>query len=175
MVLMELNPETGRMRKKCPAGYERNSNGKCVKKCKPTHERGSKGRCAKKCENGKVRNSRGKCVKTARPSRPRVSPNPDGRCVAPRCFKSDAGNCSHPNPWVMFLVNNKGKGFSMSTLKLKYRQWKRTHGYSNKTKETRNPFLCSQPPNADVYTDITELTEGFVHNSQNRKLISRAR
>lgn len=170
---MERNPATGRMRKKCPSGYERNAKGKCVKKCKSTHERSSKGRCVKKCADGKVRNSSGKCVKTIRAKRAVVKPNSSGKCAAPRCFKSDAGNCSHPNPWIMFLVNNKGKGKSMSQLKNMYDFWKGGN-YSRVKKENRNRFLCKQAPNVDVTRTLATFEEGWVFQGDNDR-VSRAR
>jgi len=68
----ELNPESGRCRKKCPEGKVRNEKGNCVKnanktkkvkKCKDDEELNQEsGRCRKKCPEGKVRNEKGNCV-----------------------------------------------------------------------------------------------------------------
>jgi hypothetical protein len=68
----ELNPESGRCRKKCPEGKVRNEKGNCVKnanktkkvkKCKDDEELNPEsGRCRKKCPEGKVRNEKGNCV-----------------------------------------------------------------------------------------------------------------
>ena len=69
----EINPESGRCRKKCPEGKVRNEKGACVKnanktkkvkKCKDDEEiNPESGRCRKKCPEGKVRNEKGVCVK----------------------------------------------------------------------------------------------------------------
>jgi hypothetical protein len=71
----ELNPESGRCRKKCPEGKVRNEKGACVKnanktkkvkKCKDDEEiNPESGRCRKKCPEGKVRNEKGNCVKNS--------------------------------------------------------------------------------------------------------------
>ena len=68
----ELNPETGRCRKKCPPGTARNEKGKCVKSanktkktkaCKDGEEINPEtGRCRKVCPPDKIRNEKGVCV-----------------------------------------------------------------------------------------------------------------
>ena len=68
----ELNPETGRCRKRCPPGTARNEKGKCVKSsnktkkakaCKDGEEINPEtGRCRKVCPPDKIRNEKGVCV-----------------------------------------------------------------------------------------------------------------
>ena len=72
----EMNPQTGRCRKKCKDGEERDEKGKCKgekkekgekkkkspKKCKDDEERNPQtGKCRKKCKDGEERDKNGKC------------------------------------------------------------------------------------------------------------------
>lgn len=55
--------------RRCSAGYELNpETGRCRKKCKRSEERNPKtGRCRKKCKRGEERNKSGRCVRSQQP------------------------------------------------------------------------------------------------------------
>lgn len=84
----ELNDTTGRCRKKCKDGEERDASGKCKKakvsdkkskKCKDDEElNDTTGRCRKKCKDGEERDASGKCKKAKVSDKKPKKCNPEG-------------------------------------------------------------------------------------------------
>jgi len=42
------------------------------------------------------------------------------RCDNPKCFKTKTNRCMKPNPWIVHLQKNKGKGLTMEQLSQTY-------------------------------------------------------
>lgn len=66
-------------------------------------------------------------------------------CKRPKCYRTKKNKCTVPNPWIMFLQQNKGSNLTRDELSAAYKQWKTDVQYDElNTVSQRRFFNCSR-------------------------------
>lgn len=69
-------------------------------------------------------------------------------CRKPKCFRPKVGRCMKPNPWIMYIIEKSGQGYTREQIRAGYAQWKhdkfgRYTGASKRSEDKRIEAMCS--------------------------------